>query len=94
MELVAFDKLPPSHDALGEDIPVEPHHELLPWTFSGRGRAALPALAYVAGRAAVRGTAYAVAAAAALACSPLALLLATLCAPPLIATRSATYPMK
>lgn len=41
MDLVAFETLPPSHDAVGEDIPVEPHHEQLPWSFMGRGRLAL-----------------------------------------------------
>ncbi len=45
--LVAFESLPPSHDAVGEDIPVEPHHEPLPWNFLGRGRLALPIVALV-----------------------------------------------
>jgi hypothetical protein len=47
MNLVAFDKLPPSHDAVGEDIPVEPHHEPIAWNFKARGRLALPVLAVV-----------------------------------------------
>lgn len=40
-------KLPPSHDALAEDPPevVPPHMETLPWTYAGRGRALLAALA-------------------------------------------------
>jgi hypothetical protein len=45
MELVAFETLSPSHDALGEEIPVEPHHEPLPWNFLGRGRLTLPVVA-------------------------------------------------
>lgn len=45
MNLVAFETLPPSHDAVGEDIPVEPHHEPLPWTMMGRNRLALPVVA-------------------------------------------------
>lgn len=42
MKLVAFEKLPPSretHDELG--LPIDPAHELLPWTYLGRMRAAL-----------------------------------------------------
>ena len=44
---------------------------------------ALPSLAHVAGRAVVRGAAAALAAAVVLACSPLLVLLALLCTPPL-----------
>lgn len=47
MDLVAFEKLPPSHDAVGEEIPVEPHHEPLPWNYTQRGRVALPVVALV-----------------------------------------------
>lgn len=43
--LVAFEKLPPSAEALQEDLPVEPQHELLPATYLGRGRGLLAALA-------------------------------------------------
>jgi hypothetical protein len=43
--LVAFEKLPPSHEALHEDLPVEPEHELLPARYLGRGRGLLAALA-------------------------------------------------
>ena len=42
MKLVAFEKLPPSretHDELG--LPIDPAHELLPWTYPGRMRGAL-----------------------------------------------------
>jgi hypothetical protein len=42
--LVAFEKLPPSHEALHEDLPVEPEHELLPARYLGRGRGLLAAL--------------------------------------------------
>ncbi len=42
--LVAFEKLPPSHEALHEDLPVEPEHELLPPRYLGRGRGLLAAL--------------------------------------------------
>jgi len=45
MGLVPFEALPPSHDAIGEDIPVEPHHEPLPWNYLARGRLALPVVA-------------------------------------------------
>jgi hypothetical protein len=44
--LVAFEKLPPSHDALGEDgVARQPEWEPLPATYPGRGRAALALLA-------------------------------------------------
>jgi hypothetical protein len=42
--LVAFEKLPPSHEALHDDLPVEPEHELLPARYLGRGRGLLAAL--------------------------------------------------
>jgi hypothetical protein len=42
--LVAFEKLPPSHDVLHEDLPVEPEHEPLPARYLGRGRGLLAAL--------------------------------------------------
>jgi hypothetical protein len=42
--LVAFEKLPPSQEALHEDLPVEPEHELLPARYLGRGRGLLAAL--------------------------------------------------
>lgn len=48
MKLVAFEKLPPAretHDELG--LPIDPAHELLPWTYLGRMRAALVAVALV-----------------------------------------------
>ncbi len=47
MALKPFDKLPPSHDAHAEDggVPALPETELLPWTFLGRGKGALVALA-------------------------------------------------
>ena len=45
---------------------------------------ALPLLAFVAGRATVRGAALALAAAVVLACSPLLVLCAMLCSPPLL----------
>ena len=45
---------------------------------------ALPSLAFVAGRATVRGAALALAAAVVLACSPLLVLCAMLCSPPLL----------
>jgi hypothetical protein len=40
-------KLPPSYDALIEypEVPVPPHMETLPWTYAGRNRALLAALA-------------------------------------------------
>jgi hypothetical protein len=44
MKLVPFEKLPPSADALAEEppaFPTLPEDEVLPWTFPGRGRAAL-----------------------------------------------------
>jgi hypothetical protein len=47
MKLVPFERLPPSADALAEDVPTFPtlpEDELLPWTFPGRGRGALLAL--------------------------------------------------
>ncbi len=43
--LVAFDKLPPSAEALHEDLPVEPEREVLPATYLGRGRGLLAGLA-------------------------------------------------
>jgi hypothetical protein len=43
--LVAFEKLPPSSDALHEDgLPLEPERELLPATYLGRGRGLLAGL--------------------------------------------------
>jgi len=46
MELTKFEKLPPSHDALSEGgVPTAPELEDLPWTFLGRGKGALVALA-------------------------------------------------
>jgi hypothetical protein len=46
--LVAFEKLPPSHDALSEDgIARQPEWEPLPATYAGRGRGALAVLAAV-----------------------------------------------
>jgi hypothetical protein len=42
--LVAFEKLQPSHDALSEELPAPPEHELLPATYLGRGRGLLAAL--------------------------------------------------
>ncbi|HEY1958121.1 MAG TPA: hypothetical protein VGH28_21020 [Polyangiaceae bacterium] len=48
MKLVAFEKLPPrreTHDELG--LPIDPAHELLPWTYAGRMRAPIVALALV-----------------------------------------------
>ncbi len=43
IELQAFEKLPPSAEALHEDgdIPVTPEHETLAFTYGGRGRGAL-----------------------------------------------------
>jgi hypothetical protein len=44
--LVAFEKLPPSHDALSEDgVPRQPEWERVPITYLRRGRGALTALA-------------------------------------------------
>jgi hypothetical protein len=44
--LVAFEKLPPSVEALHESgLPPEPQHELLPATYLGRGRGLLAGLA-------------------------------------------------
>lgn len=44
--LVAFDKLPPSAEALHEDgLPLEPEREMLPPTYLGRGRGLLAGLA-------------------------------------------------
>jgi len=47
LRLQALAKLPPSADALADepDEPLPPHMETLPWTFAGRGRAALLAVA-------------------------------------------------
>jgi hypothetical protein len=46
--LVAFDKLPPSAEALEEDgLPLEPEREVLPATYLGRGRGLLAGLAIV-----------------------------------------------
>jgi hypothetical protein len=46
VELVAFEKLPLSAEALGEDgAPVAPEHEPLPRAYMGRGRGALAAIA-------------------------------------------------
>ncbi|CAN5757283.1 hypothetical protein BH09MYX1_BH09MYX1_45070 [soil metagenome] len=48
MSLVAFDKLPPSIHGESEDgVPVEPAREVLPWTYSARGRGVLPLFAVV-----------------------------------------------
>ncbi len=49
LKLTALEKLPPSLEAQAEDpiIPTPPHMENLPWTFPGRGRAALVATALV-----------------------------------------------
>lgn len=44
--LVAFDKLPPSHEALAEDgSPLEPEREILPATYLRRGRGLLVGIA-------------------------------------------------
>lgn len=47
VKLVAFEKLPPSADALAEEplLPVLPEDERLPWHYAGRGRGALLGLA-------------------------------------------------
>lgn len=47
LELLALSKLPPSYDAQNEepDEPLPPHMEPLPWTYAGRGRGLLLALA-------------------------------------------------
>jgi hypothetical protein len=52
MALTKFDKLPPSHDALHDEagVPTAPEVEALPWTYLGRGKGLLVALA-VAGLA-------------------------------------------
>ena len=42
--LTAFEKLPPSHDATYDAIPVAPEHEPLPATYMGRGKGAIAAL--------------------------------------------------
>lgn len=47
MSLVAFDKLPPSVEAEQDGIAVEPHHELLSWTYLGRNRGLLALLGLV-----------------------------------------------
>jgi hypothetical protein len=49
MALKPFDKLPPSHDAHAEEggVPALPETETLPWTYLGRGRGVLFALALV-----------------------------------------------
>lgn len=41
MALKAFDKLPPSHDAHADGVPLMPETEKLPWTHLGRGKAPL-----------------------------------------------------
>jgi hypothetical protein len=44
--LTAFEKLPPSHDAMNDDgVPTAPEVEELPWRYMGRGKGALAALA-------------------------------------------------
>jgi hypothetical protein len=46
--LVAFEKLPPSDEALGEDgAPIAPEHEVLSRTYMGRGRGPLAGVAVV-----------------------------------------------
>lgn len=47
LRLTELSRLPPSADALAEDPdgPTPPHMEALPWTYPGRGRALLLALA-------------------------------------------------
>lgn len=47
LKLESLAKLPPSYDAKVEypDEPIPPHMETLPWTYAGRGRAALVAIA-------------------------------------------------
>ena len=47
LQLEALSKLPPSYDALLDepDEPLPPHMEPLPWTYAGRGRGPLLALA-------------------------------------------------
>ena len=47
MSLVAFEKLPPSVEAEQDGIAVEPHHELLPWTYLGRNRGILALIGLV-----------------------------------------------
>jgi hypothetical protein len=47
MSLVAFEKLPPSVEAEQDGIAVEPHHELLPWTYLGRNRGLLALIGLV-----------------------------------------------
>jgi hypothetical protein len=48
VELTAFEKLPPSHDAMTEDgVPTAPEVEELPWKYLGRGKGPLAALALV-----------------------------------------------
>ncbi|EYF02360.1 hypothetical protein [Chondromyces apiculatus] len=47
LPLADLSRLPPSHDAqhLDPDLPEPPHHQTLPWTYPGRGRALLLILA-------------------------------------------------
>ncbi len=45
--LTAFEKLPPSHDATEDGIPVAPEHEPLATTYMGRGKGPIAALAAV-----------------------------------------------
>lgn len=50
VKLVPFERLPPSADALAEEpplFPTLPEDEILPWTFTGRGRGALIGLSIV-----------------------------------------------
>jgi hypothetical protein len=45
--LVAWGKLPPSHETVDEDgSPLEPEREILPPTYLGRGRGVLAGLAF------------------------------------------------
>jgi hypothetical protein len=45
MALTAFEKLPPSIEASEDGVPPMPEFEPIPWTYPGRGRAALFVLA-------------------------------------------------
>ncbi len=49
MALAKLEKLPPSYEALHDEagVPVAPELERLPWTYAGRGRGALAAVALV-----------------------------------------------
>jgi hypothetical protein len=49
MALTKFEKLPVSHDAVHEEggVPTAPELELLPWTFYGRGKGPIVALAVI-----------------------------------------------